>query len=68
VRSLVKFPSAAVAESMSLASGGVTRVNVKLMSDSYPGMQWALPNVEVEVTSSTSTQSVEPSSSVSLKE
>ncbi|CEJ61600.1 Putative DEAD/DEAH box helicase [Penicillium brasilianum] len=68
VRSLVKFPSAAVAESMALASGGVTRVNVKLMSDSYPGMQWTLPNVEVEVTSSTSTQSVEPSSSVSLKE
>jgi antiviral helicase SLH1 len=68
VRSLVKFPSAAFAESLSLTTGGVTRVNVKVISDSYPGMQWTLLNVEVGVASSVPTQSVEPSSSVSLKE
>jgi antiviral helicase SLH1 len=67
VRSLVKFPSAAFAESLSLTTGGVTRVNVKVISDSYPGMQWTLLNVEVGVASSVPTQSVEPSSSVSLK-
>jgi antiviral helicase SLH1 len=67
VRSIVKFPAGPLAESLSLTTGGVTRVNVKVISDCYPGMIWALPNVEVEVASSAPTQSVVPSSSVSLK-
>ncbi|KAJ5152633.1 uncharacterized protein N7482_009111 [Penicillium canariense] len=67
VRSSVKFPSAALAESFSLTTAGTARVNVKVISDAYPGMQWSLSNVEVEVGSGIQTQSVEPSSSVALK-
>ncbi|EPS26377.1 hypothetical protein PDE_01313 [Penicillium oxalicum 114-2] len=70
IRSLVKFPGAAFAQSLSLTNGGLSRVNVKLISDSYPGMQWDLSKVEVELAPNptTATQTVEPSSSVSLKD
>ncbi|KAJ5999523.1 hypothetical protein N7451_007333 [Penicillium sp. IBT 35674x] len=61
VRSLVKFPPVALAESSSATTAGTARVNVKLISDSYIGMQWTLSNVELDV-GSTSTQTIEPSS------
>jgi antiviral helicase SLH1 len=68
VRSLVKFPGAALAESSSVTTAGIARVNVKVISDAYPGMEWTLSNVEVEVEGGSMTQSVEPSSSVPLKD
>ncbi|KAJ5798560.1 uncharacterized protein N7503_007856 [Penicillium pulvis] len=61
VRSLVKFPPVALAESSSATAAGTARVNIKLISDSYIGMQWTLSNVELMV-GSTSTQTIEPSS------
>jgi antiviral helicase SLH1 len=67
VRSLVKFPGAALLESSSVTTAGIARVNVRVISDSYPGMEWTLSNVEVEVGKDSTTQSVEPSSNVSLK-
>ncbi|KAJ5691837.1 hypothetical protein N7462_001260 [Penicillium macrosclerotiorum] len=68
IRSTVKFPSTALANSSSLVTDGTARVNVKLISDSYIGMQWTLSNVEVGLGSDAHTQVVEPSSSVSLKD
>ncbi|KAJ5767604.1 hypothetical protein N7533_000187 [Penicillium manginii] len=64
VRSLVKFPSAALAESSSVTTAGTARVNVKLFSDSYIGMQWSLSNVEVDVDNG-ATQAVEAPSAPS---
>jgi antiviral helicase SLH1 len=58
VRSLVKFPGAALVESSSVTTTGMARVNVKLFSDSYIGMQWSLSNVEVDVDTG-ATQAVE---------
>ncbi|KAJ5618817.1 hypothetical protein N7510_002801 [Penicillium lagena] len=49
VRSSVKFPDEAA---------GTTRVNVKIISDAYIGMQWVLSNVEVNVDHGKETQMV----------
>ncbi|KAJ5949818.1 hypothetical protein N7454_001402 [Penicillium verhagenii] len=62
VRSLVKFPPAALADSSSATTAGTARVNVKLISDSYIGMQWVLSNVELDVGATDGTQTIEPSS------
>ncbi|KAJ6115404.1 hypothetical protein N7486_001182 [Penicillium sp. IBT 16267x] len=62
VRSLVKFPPVALVESSSATTAGTARVNVKLISDSYIGMQWMLSNVELDVGSTIETQTIEPSS------
>ncbi|KAJ5219584.1 hypothetical protein N7468_008788 [Penicillium chermesinum] len=59
VRSLVKFPQGALAESSSVTTSGTARVNVKLISDSYIGMQWNLSNVEVSIGSDASAQLIE---------
>lgn len=64
VRSLVKFPHAALAESSSVTTTGIAQINVHLISDSYPGMQWTLSSVEVDVGS---THVVEASPSVPQK-
>lgn len=45
VRSTVKFPEAVV----SACESGRLGVNVRVLSDSYPGMGWSLENVVVEV-------------------
>lgn len=69
VRSLVKFPDPSLVESLSVtATGGIARVNIKVISDSYPDMQWSLSGVEVDVGSASITQTVDSSSSVPLKE
>ncbi|KAJ5241679.1 uncharacterized protein N7469_000006 [Penicillium citrinum] len=66
VRSLVKFPNAAaLAESSSVTTAGTARVNVKLFSDSYIGMQWSLNNVEVDVDTGPTTQAIQPPSAPS---
>ncbi|KAJ5715510.1 uncharacterized protein N7483_012691 [Penicillium malachiteum] len=66
VRSLVKFPGTALLESGSVTTDGIARVNVKVISDSYIGMQWTLSNVEVDVAATVGTQTIE-SSSVPVK-
>ncbi|PLB44895.1 putative DEAD/DEAH box helicase [Aspergillus steynii IBT 23096] len=43
VRSSVKFPGLVLAETSEL------RVNIKVISDSYPGMEWDLLNVNVDL-------------------
>lgn len=65
VSSLVKFPGAALADSSSVSTAGTARVNVKLISDSYIGMQWSLSNVEVDVDSGVTTQAVQAPSAPS---
>lgn len=62
VRSLVKFPGAALLDSGSVTTEGIARVNVKLISDSYIGMEWTLSNVEVDVAAAVGSQTVESSS------
>jgi len=62
-----KFPGAAFAESSSVSTAGIARVNVRVISDSYPGMEWTLSNVEVEVGVGLATYSVDLSS-VPLKD
>lgn len=57
VRSLIKFPEGVLGQ-------GMGRVNVRVISDSYPGMQWNLPSVDLELEQ---TQAVAASSGVSLK-
>ncbi|KAA8650269.1 RNA helicase SLH1 [Aspergillus tanneri] len=47
VRSSVKFPDSLLAQ---YASGmGGKAVNIRVISDSYPGMEWALSNVDVDL-------------------
>jgi antiviral helicase SLH1 len=57
VRSSVKFPQDLLAQYTSSTGKGV---NVKVISDTYPGMQWVVSNVEVEL--KPETQSVPESS------
>jgi antiviral helicase SLH1 len=57
VRSSVKFPQDFLAQYTSATGKGV---NVKVISDTYPGMQWVVSNVEVEL--KPETQSVPESS------
>lgn len=57
VRSLVKFPQDFLAQYTTATGKGV---NVKVISDTYPGMQWVVSNVEVEL--KPETQSVPESS------
>lgn len=57
VRSSVKFPQDFLAQYTTATGKGV---NVKVISDTYPGMQWVVSNVEVEL--KPETQSVPESS------
>lgn len=67
VRSLIKFPGAALAEPSSATTGGIAFVNVKAISGSYIGMEWTLSNVEVDVVAAVGSQTIE-SSSVPVKD
>ncbi|CAI7654593.1 unnamed protein product [Penicillium crustosum] len=62
VRSNVKFPEGILADSTSTSTA---RVNIKVISDSYVGMAWAVSNVEVNLDTgieTIETQTVEESS------
>lgn len=62
VRSNVKFPEGILADSTSTSTA---RVNIKVISDSYVGMAWAVSNVEVNLDTgieAIETQTVEESS------
>lgn len=62
VRSNVKFPEGILADSTSTSTA---RVNIKVISDSYVGMAWAVSNVEVKLDTgieTIETQTVEESS------
>ncbi|KAJ5101298.1 hypothetical protein NUU61_003520 [Penicillium alfredii] len=67
VRSSVKFPESVLSQLPSATTGGTAQVNVRVISDSYIGMQWNLSDVEVALNTGPQTQSVPESSSVSLK-
>ena len=50
VRSSVKFPEALLEQYFSSSdSGSASRVNIRVISDSYLGMEWTLSNVEVQL-------------------
>ncbi|KAJ6188039.1 hypothetical protein N7519_002947 [Penicillium mononematosum] len=55
VRSNVKFPEAILASSTSTSTA---RVNIRVISDSYVGMAWAVSNVEVNLDTGIETQTV----------
>lgn len=62
VRSNVKFPEGILADSTSTSTA---RVNIRVISDSYVGMAWAVSNVEVNLDTgieTIETQTVEESS------
>jgi hypothetical protein len=46
VRSNVKFPEGILADS---TSNNTARVNIRVISDSYVGMAWAVSNIEVNL-------------------
>ncbi|KAJ6022789.1 uncharacterized protein N7446_013141 [Penicillium canescens] len=62
VRSSVKFPEGILAQSSSATTANKARVNIKVISDSYVGMVWAVSNVEVDLDSGIETQLVTESS------
>ncbi|KAJ5985606.1 hypothetical protein N7522_012802 [Penicillium canescens] len=62
VRSSVKFPEGILAQSSSATTANKARVNIKVISDSYVGMVWAVSNVEVDLDSGIETQLVAESS------
>ncbi|OJJ33448.1 hypothetical protein ASPWEDRAFT_43509 [Aspergillus wentii DTO 134E9] len=61
-RSSIKFPQAWLAQQAAVSKA---KVNVRVISDSYLGMEWSLNNVEVEL--SPETQTVPESSSFPAK-
>ena len=63
VRSSVKFPEVVLAQ-----QPGELRVNVKVISDSYPGMEWHLGNVNVDLGGKQKQQVVEESANYPAKE
>ena len=50
VRSSVKFPEALLEQYFTSSdSGSAGKVNIRVISDSYLGMEWTLSNVEVQL-------------------
>lgn len=55
-------PEGILAESSSVNTAGAARVNIRVISDSYVGMNWSVTNVEVDLGTGVETQTVAESS------